>query len=75
MIIRRYKQAKAKCIHCGKEHLVRWANHAINDILTPYAGGGAYGTCVLCKKPGLRVVEIPPPVITKPVGWKEVPTK
>lgn len=47
--------------------------YSVGEILQPYPGGGNYGKCLRCKKPGMRVVEIPKAKPVKPVGWNRIP--
>jgi hypothetical protein len=41
--------------------------------LIPYAGGGDYGYCFSCKKPGMIVIEVPQYKPRQPEGWTKVP--
>jgi hypothetical protein len=49
--------------------------YVVGDVIQPYAGGGDYGRCVFCDKPGLRVVELPIAAANKPKGWAKIPTE
>ena len=54
------KDYKLRCIHCRKEHFMRTARQLnLGQVIRPGGGidGPSYGVCVLCKKPGLRVID------------------
>jgi len=46
---------------------------SVGDILKPFPGGGNYGLCLKCKRPGLRVEEIPEEKPIPPRGWRVIP--
>lgn len=70
---KKYPTATIQCVHCGAQRNTVMEQYVIGQVLQPYPGGGNYGYCIKCQKQGMRVIEIPKPVIKMPVGWKEIP--
>lgn len=69
---------KFVCTHCGHEHEVEvheGMDIKIGTVIQPYSGGGMWGKCRRCRKPGLRALEEPPRPKKGPVGWKNIPKK
>ena len=67
-----------ECIHCGrKQELVMHDGYKIEigTVLHPYAGGGTWGQCIFCKRPGLRAITEPPKKTKGPEGWKQESSK
>ena len=46
--------------------------YVVGDILRPFSGGGDYGTCLKCRRTGLRVIEVPRVESTESVGWRNI---
>lgn len=67
------EQAKIQCIHCDATRSTPMEKYSVGEILEPYPGGGNYGKCIRCKKPGMKVIEIPKTKPAKPVGWAKLP--
>ena len=63
---------KFECIHCGRVHEIQIHDGQQirkGDVIKPSAGGGAWGKCKFCRKPGLRAITEKEPEKKGPVGW------
>jgi len=69
---------KFECTHCGRVHEIKVPESRQvhkGDIITPYPGGGNYGRCHFCRRPGLRAIEERVTPKRGPVGWRNIPKK
>lgn len=66
------------CVTCGHKHEVEvhdGMNVRIGDVIKPHPGGGKWGKCRMCGKPGLRAVTEQPLPKKRAVGWNKIPKK
>jgi hypothetical protein len=50
-----------RCVHCRHEEtMISKKSLYLGDVISPGLGVGepGYGVCVLCKRPGLRVISV-----------------
>jgi hypothetical protein len=65
---------KFKCTHCGHVHDIKCHDGQqvkIGDVIRPYAGGGWWGKCRICRKPGLEALTECPKPKKGPTGWRD----
>jgi hypothetical protein len=67
------RTATVQCRTCGTTRIIPMEKYVIGDVLDPYPGGGNYGKCLKCGRPGMKVIEVPRIAPTKPVGWNKIP--
>ena len=49
---------KLRCEHCERDQSMGSVkNLDLGQIISPASPGGSYGTCLFCKKPGLKVID------------------
>lgn len=66
--------AVAQCPKCAMRHrVVMESAFKVGYLMLPFPGGGDYGRCLRCRRPGLKIVVVPQEPVKKPVGWSKVP--